>query len=78
MLNTLNMALIRCPTGISEEIIAVFQMKKSRIGNENDKHPKFSIFQGLSAFRINFLKDVVNWKVFKGQHGNDWLSKKRL
>ena len=40
MLKTLNMALIRCPVGISEEMIAVFQKKKSQIDIENDKNPQ--------------------------------------
>ena len=51
MLKTLNMALIRCPAGISEGIIAVFQMKKFQIDTKIDKpmtpppfHPKNPFF----------------------------------
>ena len=49
-LETLNMALIRCPVGLSEEIIAVFHMKKYQIDTENDKIPK--IFQFVKIFTI--------------------------
>ena len=38
------MALIRCSVGLSEEIIAVFHMKKSQVDIENDKNPKISQF----------------------------------
>ena len=38
MLEVLNMALIRCPAGVSEEIIAVFYMKKSQ--NLKNRHRK--------------------------------------
>ena len=46
----LNMALIRRPVGFSEEIIAVFKMKKSQIDTENDKNPKIFLFQSFHAF----------------------------
>ena len=39
MLTMLNMALIRCPVGLFEEIIAVFQMEKSQIDTKNDRNP---------------------------------------
>ena len=61
MLKMLNMALIRCPEGFSEETVAVFEMKMSQVDTENDKIPKtfqFSkvlcsspkIFDGLCGF----------------------------
>ena len=40
MLKTLNVALVRCPVVVYEEIIAVFQIKKSQIDTENDKKPQ--------------------------------------
>ena len=49
MLKTLSMVLVRFPVGIFEEIIAVFQIKKSQIDTENDKIPKF-FFQGFYEF----------------------------
>ena len=36
MMRMLNMALIRCPVEFSEKIVAVFQIKMSRIDTEND------------------------------------------
>ena len=49
ILITLNMALIRCPAGTSEERCA-FSKKSSQINTENDKKPKLSIFQSFYAF----------------------------
>ena len=64
----LNMALIRCPVGFSEEVIAVFNWKKSRIDTENDKNPKiFQFSQSVYAFFPKFLTDFVDWNVEKGQ-----------
>ena len=57
MLKTLNMALIRCPVGIFEEIIAVFQIKKSQIDAENDKKPpkiSFPFFKVFTHFSLHF------------------------
>ena len=48
MLKTLNMALVRCPVGFSEEINAILQMKKSQIDTENDKNP-----QNLPFFEVS-------------------------
>ena len=45
MLKTLNLALTRCPAGISEKIIAIFQMKKNlKLTLKKTKPPKISIF----------------------------------
>ena len=52
MLKTINMVQVCCRVGISEEIMAVFYLKKSQIDTENDKSPKifhFSMF--LRIFR---------------------------
>ena len=43
MLKLLNMALIVCPIGFSEAIVADFCMKRSQVDTENDKNLK--IFQ---------------------------------
>ena len=40
MLQMVNLALIRCPVGFSENIIAVFLLKKSQVDNKNDENPK--------------------------------------
>ena len=69
------MALLRCPVGFSEEMIAAFQMKKSQINTENDKHPKN--FPFYKVFR-NFSSDFGNWNVLKGQQGKGWLSSSLL
>ena len=75
MLKTLNMALIRCPVGIPEEILAVFQMKKiSNWHRKWQKNPKISIFQSFYAFFVKLLTDFVNWKVLKGEQWKGWLS----
>ena len=39
MLKTINMVQVCCPVGVSEEIMAVFYLKKSQIDTENDKSP---------------------------------------
>ena len=55
MLKMHNMTLIRCPVGISVEIIAVFQMKKARIDTENDKTSEnFPFFEIFTHFSSNF------------------------
>ena len=74
MLEMLNMTLIRCPVGFSEEIIAVFHMKKSQIDTENDKIPKIFNFQKVYAFSPKFSTDFVDWNVKKGQQGKSVLS----
>ena len=40
MLKMFNMALIRCPLGLFEEIVAVFWKKMSPIDTEKDKNLK--------------------------------------
>ena len=70
------MALIRCPVGISEEIFAVFEMKKSlKLTPKMTKPPKISIFQSFHAFFAKLLTDFVISKVLKGQQGKGWLFK---
>ena len=61
MLKTFNMSRICCPVGISEGIIAVFQMKKSQIDTkndkpmtENDKSPKIFLFSMVLCIFPNF------------------------
>ena len=49
---------------LSEEIIAVFQMKK--IDTEN--------FQSFNATFVKLLPDFVDWSVQKGQKGKNLLS----
>ena len=39
MLKTINMVQVCCPVGGSEEIMAVFYLKKSQIDTETDKSP---------------------------------------
>ena len=49
------MALLCCPVGFSEKIIAVLQMKKSQIDAKNKKNPKnFPLFQDFMHFFQNF------------------------
>ena len=52
MLETLNMALMRCQVGFFEWIIAVFQMKKSQIDTKNDKNTKTFQFSGLLSIFV--------------------------
>ena len=67
------MALFRCPVGFSEEITAVFQMKKSQIDTENDKihkiihsskflrifRQRFDKFRRLECFKVSKRKELV-------------------
>ena len=56
MLETLNVALLRCPVVFSEEFIAFSQMKMSQIDTKNDKNSKkFPIFKDVMHFIPNFL-----------------------
>ena len=57
MWKTLSMTLLRCPVGFSEEIIAVFQFKKSQTDTENDKNHKIFHFY---AFFVKFVTDFVD------------------
>ena len=59
MLKTLNMTLFRRPVRFSEEIIAVFHMKKSQIDTEKDKNPKSFHFSMLSRI---FLQIFINFR----------------
>ena len=70
MLKTLNMALVCCPVGFSEEIIAVFPPKKSQFDTKNSKifhFPKFlrifcQIFdrlRGLECFKGSTRQGLV-------------------
>ena len=74
MLKMLNMALIQCPVGFSEENIAVFQMKKSQIDTESDKNFDMFQFSKISCIFSKFLADFVEWNVEKGQQGGTMLS----
>ena len=47
MLEMLKMAPSCCPVGSSEEIIAVFPLKKSQIDTQNDKNPKIFPFSKI-------------------------------
>ena len=74
MLKMLNMALISCPVGFSEEIIAVFQMQKSQIDTENEKKPKdFMQISNILCIFVKVPTDFVDRKVLRGQRGNGWL-----
>ena len=65
-LKTLNMVLIRLPVGFSEEIIAVFQMKKSQIDTENDKNPKIFHFSKFLRIFRRILDRLRGLECFKG------------
>ena len=50
------------PVGFSEELIAVFKMKKNRKLPPNlTKNPKFSSFQSFYAIFVKFSIDFVDW-----------------
>ena len=49
MLRTVIKVRICCEVVFYEELIAVFKLKKSQIGNEIDKDPKFSTFRRFFA-----------------------------
>ena len=53
MLKRFNKARILCPVCFSEEMIVVFQIKKSEIDTENEKNPKIFLF---SNFSRNFIQ----------------------
>ena len=55
MLKTLDMALIRCPVGFSEELVAIFKMKMSQIDTENDKNHKVFQFSKILLIFINIF-----------------------
>ena len=74
MLKTLNMALVCRPVGLSEEIIAVFEMKKSQIDTENDKNPISFLFSKVLCNFSKFSTDFVNFNVEKGQQRKKGLS----
>ena len=66
MFKTLNMAGIRCPVGFSEELSAVFKVKKSQVGTEMDKKPKrFKLSKFLGSFCQIFDQFGVDWNVEK-------------
>ena len=73
MLETLNMSSLRCPVGLSDEIIAVFLMKTYQIDTENDKNAKDSSFRSLYAIFVKFSPHLVDWSVQKGQEGENSL-----
>ena len=56
MCKTIQTALLRCPVGFSEEIIAAFQRKKTQNDTKNDKHPKIFRFSKFYAFFLRGLK----------------------
>ena len=45
------MALIRCPIGFSEEMIAVFHLNKSQINTEHDKNNRIIHFSKISCIK---------------------------
>ena len=49
-------------------------LKKSQIGTEIDKNPKFSNVQSFYAVFVKFMTDFVDWNVKKGQPGKSLLS----
>ena len=63
MLKTLTMSQIRCPVGFSEEINAVFHIKKSQNYPENDKKPKIFHFQCFYQIYVKSLPDFVDRNV---------------
>ena len=70
-----NIALIRCPVGFSEEIMAIFQIKKPQIDTENEINLKS--FHFLQFF-VKFLTDFVDSNALRGQRGKGWLSSSLL
>ena len=57
MLKTINMVQVCCPVGVSEEIMAVFYLKKSlNLTPKMTKVPKFSVFQSFYAFFVKFWR----------------------
>ena len=74
MLETLNMVLVCCPVGFSEEIMAVFGLKKVscrlRKRLKSKKFPFFNVFTHL----VKFWTDFVDWNVLGDQQGQGWLS----
>ena len=66
MLKTLNMALIRCPAGVSDEIIAVFQIEKSQIDTENDKEPQNLHFLKFLRIFHRIFESLREFEKFKG------------
>ena len=68
MLKKFNMALIRCPVGLSEEIVAVFWMKKSQIDTEIDKLENIQFLTVLCIFP-KFLTKFVDCNIEKCQQG---------
>ena len=77
--NVENVALVRCPVGFSEKIIAVFQLiKKSQIDTENDKSPKnVHSSKFLRIFR-QILDRLFRLESFKGSTRKGWLSSSRF
>ena len=67
MLKTLNMVLVCCAVGVSEEIIYVFQMKKSQIDTENDKNSK--IFQ-FSKLLCIFCRSFDRLRILQSFNGS--------
>ena len=65
----LNVALIICPGGFFEEIIAVSNWKKKVTSYESDKNPNIFNFQRFYAFFSKFLTNFLKWNVEKGQQG---------
>ena len=74
MLKKLNIALIYCPVGISEERMPVFQMKKPQIDFENDKNHKLSVFHFSKFLRIFFK--IFDW--LRGFKFVKWSERKGL
>ena len=67
MLKTLNMVLVRCPVGFSEEMMAVFQKKKFQIDTGNDKKLKIFQFSKFLCIFVRVSRDFLDWNVLQGQ-----------
>ena len=66
MLKTINMVHVCCSVGVSEEIMAVFYLKKSlNLTPKMTKVPKFSILQSFYAFFVKFWR-LRGLECFKG------------
>ena len=61
MLKTVKMARISYPVGFSEEIIAIFEMKKVSNWHRKWQKPKtFFFYRNFYAIFVKFLTDFVD------------------
>ena len=66
MLKTLNMILICCPVNFSEEIIVVFQIKKSQIYTGSDKSLHNFNFSSFLRIFCQIFDRIRKFEFFKG------------